>query len=525
MMRHSNHLPLHTALCLSAVCALALVTHAQAQPASSSAPPPNAGGPPAATLKLRWPEKPRVRRYRLQLARDQEFNDIVFDRAVIGLEQDVTGLQPGQYYWRVAPATKETGRYSTAELVAARLPAAPAPLPAVVMRPPAGVGWQAAVGAVARPLAAHLRAARAFDLLAVNTDGTVYALDGGDGSALWVARFRPNARRGEASGQVSVNQFTPFVLSLAKDNKSAVVVAFDGGIRELDGETGRELWRTSLQGRPVSGMSTPMGGEGHAADVVVTTNDPAMLYVLEGQTGRIVSGTKLSGEMIGPPISFTHNGVSSITYTLKSRALEIRRRDGSLVQAIKFDVPFATPPLVIAAPSATLVVAGTEHGLLFLEGVELRPLGRITTENDSPRGRLAAADIDGNGTLEIAMVTQRNRLAIISAEGKINWSIEVATDAYAPTFANLNNDGFLDVLVTASAAFALGFSGRDGTLIWRVDGDAKVKGAGAGDERALRTLTGAASSTGVPLLVGGDISRSVVRAVGLPTVINRAGVK
>jgi hypothetical protein len=38
----------------------------------------------------------------------------------------------------------------------------------------------------------------------------------------------------------------------------------------------------------------------------------------------------------------------------------------------------------------------------------------------------------------------------------------------------------------------------------------------------LRTLTGAVSSAGVPLLVGGDAARSSVRAVGLPIAVNKA---
>jgi hypothetical protein len=47
----------------------------------------------------------------------------------------------------------------------------------------------------------------------------------------------------------------------------------------------------------------------------------------------------------------------------------------------------------------------------------------------------------------------------------------------------------------------------------------------ATEERMLRTLTGAVSTTGLPLLVGGDATRSAVRAVGLPLIPNKAAVK
>jgi hypothetical protein len=302
-----------------------------------------------------------------------------------------------------------------------------------------------------------------------------------------------------------------------------VSVASADGLRGLDGETGREVWRTVLQGRLQSGTVAQLQGEKAASEFVVATSDPDTLTVLEAQSGRIISKTKLSGALLGSPIPFTHGEVNAVAYALDNRQLEIRRRDGVAVRAIKFDVPFTTPPLVLATPRGTLVVIGTEHGLLFFEGSDLKPLGRITTEQDAPRGRLTAADMDNDGTIEIVMVTKNGRVAVISTAGKVNWAVEGAADAYMATFANLNNDGVLDVLVASDAAFALGFSGRDGGLIWRAEENAKTTATGAASgERMLRTLTGALSNAGVPLLVGGDAARSSVRAVGLPVVVNKA---
>jgi outer membrane protein assembly factor BamB len=512
------------------VACVSLSTQALAQPETASAQPPAGAQQIAAPLKLRWPARPRVRRYRLQVALDQKFNDIVFDRAVEGLEQEVSGLQPGKYYWRVAPATPETGRYSAPALIEAALPVAVVPVAAAVMRPPADVGWQAAIGTVARPLAARLRAGKNLDLVALNSDGTVYALDGADGTPLWLARERRTAPVGDAAKEKPrVNLFTPVVLPATAESKSIVAVAFGEGLRGLDGETGRELWRTVLQGRLRGGAVALMQGGDDAtkADFVVATSDPDMLYVLDGRTGRTISKTKLSGEMIGSPVPFTHGDVNGVAYALENQQLEIRKRDGSVVRAIKFDVPFTTPPMVLATPMGTLVVIGTDHGLLFFEGSDLKPLGRITTEQDAPRGRLTAADLNEDGTIEIVMVTKNGRVAVISTAGKINWASEGATDAYMATFAHLNSDGVLDVVVASGASFALGFSGHDGSLIWRAGETPKSATTQRveTDERLLRTLTGAISNTGMPLLVGGDAARSAVRAVGLPAHANKAAVK
>ncbi|HYP02623.1 MAG TPA: PQQ-binding-like beta-propeller repeat protein, partial [Pyrinomonadaceae bacterium] len=304
-------------LCLSLLAALALSIPAHAQPAAAQQ-SPNAAQT-AVSLKLRWPAKPRVKRYRLQVALDQKFTDIVYDGAVVGLEQEVTGLQPGKYYWRVAPATPETGRYSAPVLVeatttpATTTAATPEATPATtktttattkattattkattataapvatVRRPPADVGWQAAIGAVARPFAARLRAGKNFDLVALNSDGIIYALDGGDGTALWSARARGNAPAGDDKEKARAGLFTPLVVPATAETKAVVVVASADGVRGLDGETGRELWRTVVQGRLQSGAVAQLQGDRAAPEFVVATSDPDTLTVLEAQSGR-----------------------------------------------------------------------------------------------------------------------------------------------------------------------------------------------------------------------------------------------
>ncbi|HEY0173224.1 MAG TPA: hypothetical protein VGB98_19600, partial [Pyrinomonadaceae bacterium] len=81
-----------------------------------------AGDPQATKLPpsilVRWQGKPGVNRYRLQLATDERFEDIVFDQAVEGRQHVIKDLPPGNYFWRVAPAAAETSNaYSRPEPV------------------------------------------------------------------------------------------------------------------------------------------------------------------------------------------------------------------------------------------------------------------------------------------------------------------------------------------------------------------------------------------------------------------------
>ncbi|MCA1616569.1 MAG: hypothetical protein LC800_21245, partial [Acidobacteria bacterium] len=141
-----------------------------AQPPASAPPQGVETAGTETEITLRWEARPRVRRYRVQVASDPRFTDIVFDGAAAGLEHKVTGRAPGKYYWRVRDAMREMDRFSRVEPVevpaagtnvagvkpkprptaaprpaAARLPAAtPATVATVAAgrRPPRGVGWQ-----------------------------------------------------------------------------------------------------------------------------------------------------------------------------------------------------------------------------------------------------------------------------------------------------------------------------------------------------------------------------------------------
>jgi outer membrane protein assembly factor BamB len=509
---------------------------------------------------LHWNGRANVTRYRLQVALDPRFDNIIYDGAVVGLEHKIS-LPAGRYYWHVAPAPKETGRFSMPFVIEIPPPLArtetptptpsrtplttpsiaprvtptvapritPTPVAPLMLRSPANVGWETATGRVDRTIPAHLRAGQPLDLVAVNSEGTVFALEGATGAALWTTRFVPGRQtaRAETTNSSPSSVFTPVVVPTAQRDSANVLVAFDGGVRLLEGETGRELWRVSLSGRATGGCIAALEGDASVPEIAVTTEEPNALYILNSESGAIVSHSNLDGAVVGVPIPFQHGADRGIALSLKGAQLDVRRANGERLRGVKFDVPFVTPPLVLASPRGTLVVVGTEHGLLFLDG-DLKPLGRIATEGDSPHGRLSAADLDGNGTIEIVMVTTTGRVAVISSAGKIAWSASGARGAYSTTFIDLNQDGYLDVLVADEGVFARAFSGRDGSIIWQADDEPKANSAASkatDDAGALRSIVIAPNENGAMLLVGGDRARGALRAVGLPVATTRTAPK
>ena len=471
------------------------------------------------TLLIKWQGKPGVERYRLQVATDAAFNDIIFDQAVVGREHLVRDVSAGRYFWRIAPAVGETGQYTLPTLVVIN-PTSEMHVSEFIM-PADLTGWRTATGEVLRPVSAQLRAGTVVDVVGVNRDGLVYAIDGTNGTALWTARYRPDTRAQNSAEGVS--PFDPIALQQQQGATDSIVVAFDGGVRALRGETGREVWRATLEGRPASGVAGDLNGDGKT-EVAVVTRDPHRLYVLEGSTGHLLAEKKLGSEVVGNPILLTAGEPRGVALALKEGAVEILGLNGNAIRRTNVTSEIMTAPLVVRNSGNALMVVGTREGLLTLTLDELKTTGRIVTEGDGVQGTLTAADLDGDGTVEIIMLTRSGRAALVSTvAGKVKWYSAGATDGESAVFADVNSDGVLDVIVPGGDAFAVGYSGSDGSLVWKVE-ETGGRRQSSGKARRREFMIAPAQG-GSGLVVGSDPSRVGLRAVELPKGALRAAAK
>ena len=64
-------------------------------------------------VAIQWTRQKGVAKYRIQIANDESFRNVFLDARVNGERYTATGLPPGYYYWRAAPADFSTGRFST----------------------------------------------------------------------------------------------------------------------------------------------------------------------------------------------------------------------------------------------------------------------------------------------------------------------------------------------------------------------------------------------------------------------------
>jgi hypothetical protein len=62
-------------------------------------------------VSIQWNREKGVKRYRLQIAADEKFQNVFLDRRVVGDRFLVSELSAGYYYWRVAPADWQLGNF------------------------------------------------------------------------------------------------------------------------------------------------------------------------------------------------------------------------------------------------------------------------------------------------------------------------------------------------------------------------------------------------------------------------------
>jgi outer membrane protein assembly factor BamB len=477
---------------------------------------------PSTQVHLRWGPRPGVRRYRLQLASDREFNNIIFDRVISGSEYQIDDLTPGKYFWRVA-ALAATLEFSSAGVVdvspVSRKPDIRAdrisprqPIktqtasPVTAKRVSFGDGWRALIGEVSGPVVAHLRSPSALDLVAISNAGVVYALDADSGVTLWTARPRLPPADWPRPGTSAV---APLLVK-ARTGLDNVVVLSSSAVFAFEGGSGRELWRASLPAPASSGVAL-------SSELFIIDNSLQRLFLVDGGTGKLIAQAELPSRAFGAPVAFDHEGQNGVMIAFENGRIDFRDVNGRTLRSGNAGSPATTRPLFVSGPSGGLVLLGTRRGLTAFNSADLRALGRVALSDDTPRGTLSAADLDGDGVFEVIMLTDHGRVvAIHAADGKILWEAQSTNDAQSVAFADLNGDHVFDVLVAGGQTFAMALSGRDGSVVWKED-EPPALVANHAAALAPRSVIATPHGSGV-LLIGSDPSRIGLRAIEFPGV-------
>ena len=317
-------------------------------------------------VHLHWGARPGVSRYRLQLASDNAFADIVFDRVVAGNDYQVNDLTPGKYFWRIAPLTNTLGEFSAAGIIQVRLATAPErPGPTQKTTPSdnssrtmvavspivARGGWRAAVGDIAHPVLGHLRSPEKFDLVGINSDGVVFALDSASGIALWSTGRKPqtgNSTRAVPGALVLLRQ---------RSGLDNVVVLSGAMVTASEGATGRELWRATL---PATTSSGTVVSNNRSSEIFLIDNSLQRAMILDANDGHLLTQTRLPHRVVGAPVPLVGRGNGQVALAYDFKTLDI------------FRAVFLLFPFVIARVAAAFDLGFPHPGGLRLKGVLIK---------------------------------------------------------------------------------------------------------------------------------------------------------
>jgi outer membrane protein assembly factor BamB len=476
-------------------------------------------------VHLHWGARPRISRYRFQLAGDRDFRDIIIDRVINGTETNIDDLPPGRYFWRIAPLTQTLGEYSSAAIVdvsesaAVREPDVSAPTTPVVGQPPAAVtitttgGWRAAVGDVARPVIAHLRSRDNFEIVATNSNGVTFALDSTSGVQLW------STRASRAMNVPVASASPPLIIPSASGLDDLLV--FDGLVAiKFEGKSGRELWRTPLSNLPSSAVVALDAG---TPVITVIDNSLRRMTVLNGGNGQIISRTSLKSRVAGPPAaSLEQHGQFFIAY--ENGDIELRDKAGAVIRSGSAASKAMTGPLVLKSRrndgnrGQDMILVETRDGLTGITAADLKAVGRVTSKQEVSGGTLIAADLNDDGHTEVFVITPDGfLLAIHGEDGKLLWDTTVKEKPQGMAFADLDGDGIKDVIITTPNSFATALSGRDGSPIWKDSEPAESIAKNALQNRGLVAVPLHSSV----LIVAGDAAHTGLRAIEFPKTSGR----
>jgi outer membrane protein assembly factor BamB len=473
-------------------------------------------------VHLRWGPRPGVSRYRLQLASDSGFAGIVFDRVVAGNDYQVSDLPPGRYFWRIAPLTDTLGEFSSAGIIDVSKPTAPesvTPLPSATPVSDSSPkkfgaadriitrgGWRAAVGDIAHPVLAHLRSAMKLDLVGINSDGIMFALDASTGVALWSTSRRAKDSRRAGSDVATV------LLLRSRSGLDNIVILSGLGVTAIEGASGGEVWQTTL---PAIASTGTIISDKSAARIVLVDNSGARLLCLDGNNGDLLTQVKLPHRVVGGPVALAGQGADRILLAYETGQIEVRDLAGAVVRSGSAGSPATTPPVFIKGRRGDFVLVGTRAGLAALTADELSPLGLVAIKDDTSRGTLAVADLDGDGSPEVILMTEHGRVvAVTASDGKTLWEATVANEGQEVAFADVDGDRILDVVMTGGQSFAVALSGRDGSVVWK-DNEPPALVANHSVSPGPRSIVAMPYGSGA-LLISSDPARTGLRALEFP---------
>ncbi|MBI4864015.1 MAG: PQQ-binding-like beta-propeller repeat protein [Candidatus Riflebacteria bacterium] len=352
---------------------------------------------------------------------------------------------------------------------------------------------------LSRPIVADLDHDGVPDVVRQTPERGLVATSGAAGEIPWT--FHP-------PGQVSG---TPVAVDLDRDGKLDVVICSNdpasSRVQAVSGASGRELWRRSLAGASWP-LATAGDLDGDRRPELVVVDQAGGIRALEGATGKVLwTGPKLR-PMAVPLVADPDGDGRCDVYCLLRHPTNEARHLVAALSGRDGQVLWQTPeiPPIQAVPLQVVVPPGGGRPLIAVLAPGMPPGGLLAEEPTTPEGfvvrviladgatgkvrgvvestlritgpvNYAVADLDGDGATDIVVSVARGGVQALSGQaGRLLWAAPapdrmflggVAARPDDLALTDVDRDGTPDVIAMATSGRAVALSGRNGSPLWQ----------------------------------------------------------
>jgi outer membrane protein assembly factor BamB len=330
-------------------------------------------------------------------------------------------------------------------------------------------------GTIVQPIVARLRATEAPAVLFIDPSGTLRCIDGADGHERWsrtatgcYSYYMPNSRPHGIPVAVDIDGDGTLEVLVAERPNRLVALAPDGTVKRT--------W--TLPGAPQMWTVGDFNGDG-VWDLLVTYARGAVLdvatVVISGRSGKLLWSMQ-GGNGPSAVADVDGDGRDDIlTRDLYERRIW-RGSDGRDLQPIEIQAGYHTPVIPSSPYDGVLWLGGSWSAL-----AEDRDGKRLWRHWLAPTGSGCAADVDGDGRLEVATVTAGNIYALPDLRpingpnqeflchdartGALRWSLPLNATTPGIVAGDVDGDGHPEFVFGTSDARLIALGG-DGKIRW-----------------------------------------------------------
>ena len=309
-----------------------------------------------------------------------------------------------------------------------------------------------------------------------------YAVVHSSNNRLWVAN---------SSGVFALNVSDRLSLTKILVSNIFQFIIYENNMFALAGNTlycydffGSLLWKVS--GIAYGYFTIVRLGEEVPFRIVVASWGYGYLYVIDASNGSLLETIRIPAEYRGLSVFDVDNDGYDEIFLSTSwgyvYALD-PSENFSIMWRLSMNASLYRPPVMIRLRNEipVLVIAPSRGSDIFLiSAIDGSLIKRLSVSGARFYSPIAIGDVNGDGEVDLILWSYGGgrdyRVYAIDLNGNILWSFRTIERVDAsPLTADLNGDGFLDVIVADRAGYVYVINGRDGSLLWRLDIGAPVR--------------------------------------------------